>query len=209
MCEKLGDPDAFMGVKGQEFPAYDPRAFQGMGVAFATCNRGACYLRAWTLDFETSGNRNPHTPVGKSEWVVHEQNRTTAHDKPVACRAPPTITSRCRSPRVLDVCSHKHPVSTSQCAAARGGAGERGLSRSAGGERVGPVAPGSAPPLTAERFVALTQGRPRQGPVSLRQRRPARPGAPIESDVRRPREAARPETLRRRPPSDPARAAKW
>jgi aldehyde:ferredoxin oxidoreductase len=83
--EKFLHPEVFMGVKGQEFPAYDPRAFQGMGVAFATCNRGACHLRAWTLDFETSGNRNPHTPLGKSEWVVHEQNRTTAHDNTGTC----------------------------------------------------------------------------------------------------------------------------
>jgi aldehyde:ferredoxin oxidoreductase len=85
MGEKFRHPEVFMGVKGQEFPAYDPRGFQGMGVAFATCNRGACHLRAWTLDFETSGNRDPHTPAGKSEWVVHEQNRTTAHDNTGTC----------------------------------------------------------------------------------------------------------------------------
>jgi aldehyde:ferredoxin oxidoreductase len=85
MGEKFRHPEVFMGVKGQDFPAYDPRGFQGMGVAFATCNRGACHLRAWTLDFETSGNRDPHTPVGKSEWVVHEQNRTTAHDNTGTC----------------------------------------------------------------------------------------------------------------------------
>ena len=85
MGEKFGHPEVFMGVKGQEFPAYDPRGFQGMGVAFATCNRGACHLRAWTLDYETSGNRDPHTPQGKSEWVVHEQNRTTAHDNTGTC----------------------------------------------------------------------------------------------------------------------------
>jgi aldehyde:ferredoxin oxidoreductase len=85
MGEKFGHPEVFMGVKGQEFPAYDPRGFQGMGVAFATCNRGACHLRAWTLDYETSGNRDPHTPLGKSEWVVHEQNRTTAHDNTGTC----------------------------------------------------------------------------------------------------------------------------
>ena len=56
MGEKFRHPEVFMGVKGQEFPAYDPRGFQGMGVAFATCNRGACHLRAWTPGFETSGN---------------------------------------------------------------------------------------------------------------------------------------------------------
>ncbi|MCA9213083.1 MAG: aldehyde ferredoxin oxidoreductase family protein [Planctomycetales bacterium] len=84
MGEKLNSPDIFMGSKGQEFPAYDPRGFQGMGVAYATCNRGACHLRAWTPGPETT-TMDPHTPVGKSEWVVHEQNRTTAHDNTGLC----------------------------------------------------------------------------------------------------------------------------
>jgi aldehyde:ferredoxin oxidoreductase len=87
--KRLGDrfrhPEIFMGVKGQEFPAYDPRGFQGMGVAYATCNRGACHLRAWTPGLETSGKVNPHTPVGKSEWVAEEQNRSTAHDATGIC----------------------------------------------------------------------------------------------------------------------------
>jgi aldehyde:ferredoxin oxidoreductase len=73
-----------MGVKGQEFPAYDPRGFVGMGVAYATCNRGACHLRAWTPGFETSES-TPHTTDGKSEWVVHEQHRSTAHDATGLC----------------------------------------------------------------------------------------------------------------------------
>jgi aldehyde:ferredoxin oxidoreductase len=85
MGEKLGHPEVFMGSKGQEFPAYDPRGFQGMGVAYATCNRGACHLRAWTPAPETSGEMDPHTPDGKSEWVVHEQHRTTAHDNTGIC----------------------------------------------------------------------------------------------------------------------------
>lgn len=85
MGEKFKNPDVFMGVKGQEFPAYDPRGFQGMGIAFATCNRGACHLRAWTPGIETSGEYDPHVPEGKSEWVVHEQHRTTAHDNTGVC----------------------------------------------------------------------------------------------------------------------------
>jgi aldehyde:ferredoxin oxidoreductase len=87
--KRLGDkfkhPEVFMGVKGQEFPAYDARGFQGMGVAFATCNRGACHLRAWTPGVESNGTFDPHTPVGKSEWVVNEQNRTTSHDATGVC----------------------------------------------------------------------------------------------------------------------------
>ncbi len=85
MGEKFNKPEVFMGTKGQEFPAYDPRGFQGMGVAYATCNRGACHLRAWTPGIETTGQLDPHTPEGKSEWVAAEQNRTTVHDNTGVC----------------------------------------------------------------------------------------------------------------------------
>ncbi len=85
MTEKFEHPEYFMGVKGQEFPAYDPRGFQGMGVAYATCNRGACHLRAWTPGIETSGEYDPHGTDGKSVWVAEEQNRTTAHDATGIC----------------------------------------------------------------------------------------------------------------------------
>ena len=84
MGDKFNHPEVFMGSKGQEFPAYDPRGFQGMGVAYATCNRGACHLRAWTPGIETS-EMDPHTTDGKSEWVVHEQHRSTAHDNTGLC----------------------------------------------------------------------------------------------------------------------------
>ena len=84
MGDKFNHPEVFMGSKGQEFPAYDPRGFQGMGVAYATCNRGACHLRAWTPGVETS-DMNPHTTDGKSEWVVNEQHRSTAHDNTGLC----------------------------------------------------------------------------------------------------------------------------
>ncbi len=82
--DKFSSPEVFMGSKGQEFPAYDPRGVQGMGVAYATCNRGACHLRAWTPGVESS-EMDPHTPDGKSQWVVHEQHRSTAHDNTGLC----------------------------------------------------------------------------------------------------------------------------
>ncbi|MFV2068493.1 MAG: aldehyde ferredoxin oxidoreductase C-terminal domain-containing protein [Pirellulales bacterium] len=83
--EKFGHPEVFMGSKGQEFPAYDPRGFQGMGVAYATSNRGGCHLRAWTPAIESTGETDPHTPEGKGAWVAHEQNRTTSHDSTGVC----------------------------------------------------------------------------------------------------------------------------
>jgi aldehyde:ferredoxin oxidoreductase len=85
MGDALEHPEVFMGSKGQEFPAYDPRGFQGMGLAYATCNRGACHLRAWTPAIESSGEVDPHGTEGKSEWVADEQNRTTAHDNTGLC----------------------------------------------------------------------------------------------------------------------------
>jgi aldehyde:ferredoxin oxidoreductase len=85
MGDKFRHPEIFMGVKGQEFPAYDPRGFQGMGIAYATCNRGACHLRAWTPAPETDGRMEPHATAGKAEWVADEQNRTTAHDATGVC----------------------------------------------------------------------------------------------------------------------------
>ena len=84
MGEAWKHPEVFMGSKGQEYPAYDPRGFQGMGIAYATCNRGGCHLRAWTPGIETT-TEDPHTPDGKGEWVAREQNRTTAHDNTGVC----------------------------------------------------------------------------------------------------------------------------
>ena len=46
--EKWGDPGMAMTVKGQSIPAYDPRGMQGMGIGYATSNRGACHLRGYT-----------------------------------------------------------------------------------------------------------------------------------------------------------------
>ena len=45
MCEKYGHPELSMVVKGQEFAGYDSRALQGMGLGYATGNRGACHLK--------------------------------------------------------------------------------------------------------------------------------------------------------------------
>lgn len=44
----FGHPEVAMTVKGQGIPAYDPRGLKGMGIGYATSNRGACHLRAYT-----------------------------------------------------------------------------------------------------------------------------------------------------------------
>jgi len=45
LCEKYGHPELSMSVKGQEFAGYDSRALPGMGLGYATSNRGACHLK--------------------------------------------------------------------------------------------------------------------------------------------------------------------
>ena len=47
-AKHFGHPEISMTVKGQAIPAYDPRGLKGMGIAYATSNRGACHLRAYT-----------------------------------------------------------------------------------------------------------------------------------------------------------------
>jgi len=37
-----------LAVKGQTIAAYDPRCLKGMGIGYATSNRGACHLRGYT-----------------------------------------------------------------------------------------------------------------------------------------------------------------
>jgi aldehyde:ferredoxin oxidoreductase len=45
-------PEIGMEVKGQAIAAYDPRGLKGMGLGYATSNRGACHLRAYTAAAE-------------------------------------------------------------------------------------------------------------------------------------------------------------
>lgn len=51
--EKYGASHLAVNSKGLEFPAYDPRGNHGMGLAYATSERGACHLRAFPLFSET------------------------------------------------------------------------------------------------------------------------------------------------------------
>ncbi len=48
IAEHYGHPEVGMQVRGQAIPAYDPRGLKGMGLGFATSNRGACHLRGYS-----------------------------------------------------------------------------------------------------------------------------------------------------------------
>jgi len=49
LAEHYGHPELSMSVKKQEMPAYDPRAVKGIGLNYATSNRGACHVRGYTI----------------------------------------------------------------------------------------------------------------------------------------------------------------
>ena len=49
LAAKYGAEDLSMEVKGLEMPAYEPRGNYGMGIAYATSERGACHLRAFPI----------------------------------------------------------------------------------------------------------------------------------------------------------------
>ena len=88
LCEKYGHPELSMTVKSQEFPAYDPRGIQGIGLAYATSNRGACHLRGYTIASEVAGipeKTDPLVTEGKAELVKAFQDATSAVDSTGLC----------------------------------------------------------------------------------------------------------------------------
>lgn len=88
LCEKYGRPELSMTVKGQEFPAYDPRGIQGIGLNYATSNRGACHVRGYTVASEVLGipeKTDPLTAEGKPGLVKAFQDITAAVDSCGLC----------------------------------------------------------------------------------------------------------------------------
>jgi aldehyde:ferredoxin oxidoreductase len=88
LTAKYGHPDLSMSVKGQEFPAYDGRGIQGMGLAYATSNRGACHLRGYTVASEVLGipvKTDPLVAEGKPDLVKAFQDATATFDSSGLC----------------------------------------------------------------------------------------------------------------------------
>ena len=88
LCAKYGRPELSMSVKNQEFPAYDSRGIQGMGLAYATSNRGACHLRGYTVASEVLGipvKTDPLVTEGKADLVKAFQDATGVFDAAGIC----------------------------------------------------------------------------------------------------------------------------
>jgi aldehyde:ferredoxin oxidoreductase len=78
-------------VKGLETPGYDPRSSPGLGLAYATADRGGCHTRAWPTSYEIAGK----TPDGaiidrfstekRASIVKVQQDYSAAVDCLVGC----------------------------------------------------------------------------------------------------------------------------
>ncbi|MEW5938071.1 MAG: aldehyde ferredoxin oxidoreductase family protein [Chloroflexota bacterium] len=93
LADYFGHPEIGMQVKGQSIPAYDPRGIKGMGLGYATSNRGACHLRGYTPAAEVVGNvlgpstvADPLAWKGKGEMNVIFQNVHAATDCLDVCK---------------------------------------------------------------------------------------------------------------------------
>ncbi|WP_134703919.1 aldehyde ferredoxin oxidoreductase family protein [Ammoniphilus sp. YIM 78166] len=86
---QFGEPGLAMAVKGQSIPAYDPRGIQGIGLGYATSNRGACHLRGYTVASEIAGIPEPTDrlkPEGKGELLKIFQDLLSFSDSMNICK---------------------------------------------------------------------------------------------------------------------------
>ncbi|WP_224268113.1 aldehyde ferredoxin oxidoreductase family protein [Haloprofundus salinisoli] len=89
IADQKGAEDNSLAVKGQTIPAYDPRCMKGMGIAYATSNRGACHLRAYTPAAEILGvpeKVDPYAWEGKGELTATFQNLHAISDSFDICK---------------------------------------------------------------------------------------------------------------------------
>ncbi|MGQ9572905.1 MAG: aldehyde ferredoxin oxidoreductase family protein [Dehalococcoidia bacterium] len=88
-AKAFGDPSIAMTVKGQAIPAYDPRGLKGMGVAYATSNRGGCHLRGYTVASEVIGIPEKTDPLvweGKGKLLKFFQDLAALADSFDMCK---------------------------------------------------------------------------------------------------------------------------
>lgn len=83
-------------VKGLEVPGYDPRGSFGMGLAYATSDRGACHQRAWTVTTEVNDpDYNRFSFTKKAELVKRIQDERAAFFSLVLCDFAPISEEDC------------------------------------------------------------------------------------------------------------------
>ena len=78
--------DIAVHAKGMEPAGYDPRVLKGMGLAYATSDRGACHLRATFYKPELAGMIPPDQIEDKAELFLDFEDRLTLFDTLTLCR---------------------------------------------------------------------------------------------------------------------------
>ncbi len=78
--------DVAIHVKGLEPAGFDPRVFKGMGLAYATSDRGACHLRSTFYKAELSGMIPTDQIKGKAKLFLEFEDRFNIHDSLILCR---------------------------------------------------------------------------------------------------------------------------
>lgn len=73
-------------VKGLEPAGFDPRVLKGMGLAYATSDRGACHLRATFYKSELSGQIDPEQIKGKARLFIDYEDKMNLFDGLILCR---------------------------------------------------------------------------------------------------------------------------
>jgi len=88
MCEKYGHPEIAVTTRKQEFPGYDPRGSQGMGLLYATSNKGASHMEGDVAYEEVFGvpiKEDPLSTEGKPELVKHFEDSFALMDSSGVC----------------------------------------------------------------------------------------------------------------------------
>ncbi|MBR0597892.1 aldehyde ferredoxin oxidoreductase family protein [Sinanaerobacter chloroacetimidivorans] len=88
LADSYGAPELSMSVKKQEMPAYDGRSLQGMGLEYATSNRGGCHVRGYLTSPEILGipvKLDPLVTEGKANILKIFQDLTAVVDSSGIC----------------------------------------------------------------------------------------------------------------------------
>ncbi|HDQ15571.1 MAG TPA: aldehyde ferredoxin oxidoreductase [Bacteroidetes bacterium] len=94
--EKLNAEDFAVHCKGMDIPGYDPRGTFGMGLAYATSDRGACHQRAWTVRAELKDPELERFSFDKkAELVKNVQDERAAFFSLVLCDFAPISEEHC------------------------------------------------------------------------------------------------------------------
>ena len=88
LAEHYGVPELSMTAKKLDMPAYDGRGIQGIGLNYATSNRGGCHVNGYTISPEILGQpvqMDRKVVEGKAEIVKIFQDLTAAIDASGMC----------------------------------------------------------------------------------------------------------------------------